>query len=367
LTPQGGATRGALNSTSYGHQSNAGLRFQEDWRFAPRWHFITGLGGTWSEIGAFETVYSYTAATQGQRYVTANRSFLNLAPEAALTYAPTRDWTLHTRLGTAYATPSYSSFFVTPQGTYGANTQLKSQTSLGIDLGADWHPSAALTLQLTGFYEFYRNELVSQSPGVNAPAGNYTFNAPASVHRGVEAGATWQPLPTALPGARTVLSYTFDEQIYTDYTETLSTGAVSRQVSRVGERIPGVTPNVLDARLLYDQPDGPFEGLGGFAELSYRSAFFIDNADIVSAPAYELLNLEIHYDPPARLGWAHRLHTFFEVQNLANQVYAAGATNISDSLLPDGSQAGAAVLVNRTGSIYAGSPRAFFGGVRIRL
>ncbi|MFT9027682.1 MAG: TonB-dependent receptor, partial [Acetobacter indonesiensis] len=92
-----------------------------------------------------------------------------------------------------------------------------------------------------------------------------------------------------------------------------------------------------------------------------------DNANRLKAPGYALLNLEMHYDAPARFGWAHRLHWYFEVQNVANQIYIAGATNISDKLQSDGQQAGAATLMNSTGSIYAGSPRAYFGGVRIRF
>ncbi|OUI97559.1 hypothetical protein HK15_02090 [Acetobacter orientalis] len=75
----------------------------------------------------------------------------------------------------------------------------------------------------------------------------------------------------------------------------------------------------------------------------------------------------MHYDAPARFGWAHRLHWYFEVQNVANQTYIAGATNISDKLQSDGQQAGATTLMNSTGSIYAGAPRAYFGGVRIRF
>lgn len=367
LTPQGGATRGALNSTSYGHQWNIGLRFQEDWQFSPLWHAVIGLGGTQSDVGAVETLYNRSASSTSLQNITANRRFFNLAPEASLVYTPTKDWTLHSRVGTAYATPGYSSFFVTPQGTYGNNTQLKSETSLGFDLGAEWHPSPSINIQATGFYEFYKNELVSQSAGVNTPAGSYTFNAPASEHRGIELGATWQPLRASLPGARLKLSYTYDNQIYTKYTETLSNTTMARNFSRKGNLIPGVMPHFLDARVLYDQPDGWLQGLGGFAEVTWRSSFYLDNSNILKAPSYALLNLEVHYDPPERLGWAHRVHSYFEVQNVTNQVYAAGATDISDTLLATGQQAGRSVLANNTGSIYAGSPRAFFGGVRIKF
>lgn len=366
IMPLGGATRGAMSSESYGHQWNLGARFQEDWHFAPNWHVVVGLGGTYSDIGATETLYSYSATGRDQRYITANRFYFNLAPEGALIYTPSKKWTFHTRVGTAYGTPSSSNLFITPQGQYGNNTQLKSQTNVGIDLGADWHPSSNMTIQATGFYEFYNNELVSQSAGVNT-VGSYTFNAPASQHRGIVLGVEWKPLPTMLPGGRIKLSYTYDNQVYTNYTEVLSNSTVSRSFSRKGNYIPGVIPNFLNARFLYDQPDGALEGLGGYAEVTWRDSYWLDNANRLKAPGYALLNLEVHYNPPTRLGWAHRLHWYFEVQNVANQTYIAGATNISDSLQSNGQQATARMLMNSTGSIYAGSPRAYFGGVRIRF
>ena len=43
--------------------------------------------------------------------------------------------------------------------------QLQTQENLGFDLGVDWTPLESLRISLTGFYEFFRNELVSQSPG----------------------------------------------------------------------------------------------------------------------------------------------------------------------------------------------------------
>nr|WP_239021401.1 TonB-dependent receptor [Novacetimonas cocois] len=366
VTPAGHAHQGALSQSSWSHQWNAGLRFHEDLHFAPAWHLVVGLGGTYSGLHAAETLFTGSTAGTSQKVVTADRHFFNLAPEASLIYTPSRAWTLHTRVGTAYATPTTSNLFITPQGTYGNNTRLRSETSLGFDLGADWRPLPTLNLQATGFYEFYHNELVSQSAGVNT-VGSYTFNAPASQHRGVEIGATWTPLPRALPGGRIMLSYTYDNQIYTSYTEVLSNTTILRALDRSGRSIPGVIPHFLNARFLYDQPDGPLEGVGGFVEVTWRSDYWLDNANILKAPGYDLLNLELHYDPPERFGFAHRLHGFFEIQNLANQTYIAGATNITDVLGANGHDAGASTLATRTGSIYAGSPRAFFGGVRIRF
>ncbi|QDH17026.1 TonB-dependent receptor family protein [Swingsia samuiensis] len=366
LMPLGGATRGAWNSYLAGHHWNLGARFQEDWQFLPQWHAVVGLGGTYSDLGATQNLYSYTATATQMRSIMAQRYFFNLAPEGSLVYTPSSAWKLHTRVGTAYATPTVSNLFITPQGTYGNNTDLKSETSVGIDLGAEWHPSSNVTLQATGFYEFYKNEFVSQSAGVNT-VGAYTFNVPSSQHRGIILGVNWRPLPVSLYGARMMLSYTYDNQIYTHYNEALANTQQYKTFDRSGNKIPGVIPHFLNARFLYDQPQGILEGLGGYFELTWRDKYWLDNANFLKAPGYTLLNLEVHYDPPKRMGWAHRLHWYFEVQNLTNKTYVGGATNISDKLMMSGQQANARALMNSTGSIYAGSPRAYFGGVKIRF
>jgi iron complex outermembrane receptor protein len=97
-----------------------------------------------------------------------------------------------------------------------------------------------LKLSVTGFYEFFRNELVTQSPG--AGLQNFTFNVPRSVHRGVEVAADWRPLP----GWRLIAAYTWLDQFYIDYTEQLSAGALTTRFDRGGNKIPSVAPRTSD-------------------------------------------------------------------------------------------------------------------------
>ena len=82
---------------------------------------------------------------------------------------------------------------MTPAGVSGNNSRLASQTNVGIDLGTDWTPDPTVKLSVTGFYEFFRNELVTQSPG--ARLQNCTFDVPKSVHRGVEVARTGGRFP----------------------------------------------------------------------------------------------------------------------------------------------------------------------------
>ncbi len=362
VTPAGGATLGALSQQQLGHQWNLGAHLQETAHPSARWTGVIGLGGTYSDIG--ETQDSFGNATL-TRVIAANRFFFNLAPEASLVYAPTTALSIHGRVATAYGTPQPGSLFVTSQGTFGDNTTLKAQTNVGVDLGATWTPGRFLSVQPTGYYEFYRNEQITQSAG--ASLQTFTFNAPASQHRGVELAATLTPFPARLPAADLKVSYLYDNQVYTDFTEVLTNATAARPFSRDGNAIPGVIPNFLDARLDYQQRTGPLRGLGGHLELVWRDAYDLDNADEVRAAGTELVNLALNYDPPSRPAAERHLHLYIEVQNLLNRTTIGSASNIADSLTASGAEAGAGALRSATGSIFAGSPRAVFGGISVRL
>ncbi len=366
ITPLGGATRGALVQSVSGYQLNAGGRAREEIALTPRLTGVLALGGEYTALGATELLYGYPAAgglTRSRYPVT--RGFADVAPEAALLYALSPGWLLHTRVATGYGTPQATNLFVTPQGTFGTNAQLKAQTNLGVDAGAAWAYGSAVKLEATGFYEFFSNELVTQSAGVNLQS--YTFNAPASEHRGIELGLTLNPLPRRLSGLYAFGSYLYDNQIYTRYSERLTTGSLSATFDRAGRSIPGVTPNNVFFRLGYDQPRGTLRGLGGFAEANVRGAYALDNANLIRAPGYALLNLELHYDPSWKEGPVSALRAYVEVRNVLGTTYVASASNITNTLSAGGTQNGASVLANSTGAIYAGAPRSVFAGLRIRI
>ena len=365
LTPAGRATLGGITQTVFGQHLNTGLRAREEITFSPKWTATGGIGFEYTHLTARETNYAYPAgASPIVTLIPADRMFYNVAPEAGLLFRASEAWRLHAHLGTGYGTPQATNLFVTSQGTFGNNTQLKTQRNIGIDVGAEWRRGSSLSASLTGFYEWFHNELVSQSAGINLQS--YTFNAPASAHRGVEAGIDWRPFPGAAPGAQFRASYLLDSQIYTDYSERLTSGSQSATFDRNGNSIPGVIPNFLNARVIYDQPVGRFEGLGGFLETNFSDNYQLDNANLLKASGYTLLNLNLHYDPPGGHGRLSRMRFYFEIENLANRTYVGSAGNITNSLnSTTGLEDGALVLANSTGSIYAGTPRASYGGVRM--
>jgi iron complex outermembrane receptor protein len=366
LMPGGGGKQGALTQATVGKHTNAGLRLREELVFAPEWTGVFGLGAEYTALNAVSTVYSYpVAGTPTTTAINGKLDFINFAPEFAALYTPTKDWKLHARVAAGYGTPQATNLFVTSAGVAGNNTDLKTQRNVGVDLGTDWQYEKYLTASVTGFYEFFRDEMVSQSAG--AGLQSYTFNAPRSEHRGVLLSLDVHPMPALLSGAHFTTAYMYDDQIYTEYTERLSTGAQSATFDRNRNKIPGIQPQYLNARLIYDQPTGELQGLGAYLELNYRDEFYLDNGNLLKAPSYTLANFNLHYNAPADRGFLSRVTLFFAVQNLFDKTYVGSAGNIANTIDATGQQNPASVVSASTGSIYAGSPRLFYSGLRVKF
>ena len=58
-------------------------------------------------------------------------------------------------------------------------------------------------------------------------------------------------------------------------------------------------------------------------------------------------------------GPAKSLMAYFEISNLFDETYVSGANNIADRTNVN--------LADSTGSIYAGAPRTYYGGMKVRF
>ncbi|MEH2555926.1 iron complex outermembrane receptor protein [Bradyrhizobium algeriense] len=359
VMPGGNATLGRLQSNTWSDTTNYGVRAREELKLTPQLTAIAGIGWETTHLKGINSAYNYGTSPVPNPIITptiADRQFQNTAPELALLYKLNPEWLFRARVATGYGTPQIGNLFVLSDGTPGNNTQLQTQKNLGYDLGFDWTPNSALKFSATGFYEFFRNELVSQATPV---AGvSYMFNAPRSEHRGVELAADWK----FYPGWRFTAAYTYLDQFYTEYTEDIRSqgaGGTVFSFNRAGNKIPGISPHELTARLGYEQMWGPLAGLGAFVEVQWKDSFHMDNANLQKAPGYELVNLNVHYNTDLQSDYFKSLSMYVEVRNVFDRTYVASANNIGNSVT-----AGVQGLSN-TGSIYAGSPRAFMAGMRL--
>jgi iron complex outermembrane receptor protein len=366
VMPGGNATVGLLQANTFSDTSDYGIRARQELKLAPGLTAVAGIGWETTRLKGINTLYKYNTPDVPIVTIpaptTADRKFENTAPELALLYRLNSEWQFRGRVATGYGTPQVSNLFVLPNGDFGNNTQLQTQKNLGYDLGFDWTPNRALKLSATGFYEFFRNELVTQAvSNQNNPANaTFSFNAPRSEHRGVELAADWK----LYPGWRFTAAYTYLDEVYTEYTENITNGAVF-SFNRAGNKIPGISPNELTARLGYDELSGPLAGLGAFVEVQWKDAFYMDNANLLKAPGYELVNLNVHYKTGLVSDHFRSLNLYLEVRNVFDRTYVASANNIGNSVTAAAVQNPASILANTTGSIYAGSPRAFVAGMKV--
>ena len=353
VAPGGNARLGLLQSEVTGSTTNFGVRAREEVRVATDVAVIAGAAVERTNLDGAQRSYKYSTSGSltSTTITSADREMTNIAPELGILYTPVREWQWRARVASGYGTPQFSNLFINSDGQPGNNTDLKSQRNVGFDVGGDWTPAPGLTFSVTGFYEFFRNEIVSQAPAGNS-GSSFSFNAPASEHRGVEAAVDF----ALADGLRLTASYIRNDQIYTDYSEQISGANLA---SRDGNKIPGVSPNEFTTRLSYDFTHGPLKGIGAFAEYEWHDGFFMENANLLKAPGYELVNVNVHYNTEFSGGPVRSLITYFEIRNLFDETYISSANNIPDRLTGN--------LADSTGSIYAGAPRTYFGGMKVRF
>jgi iron complex outermembrane receptor protein len=337
-------TRGALQANTRGYHRNVGGRVREEIAFDDRWTGILGVGVESSDIRA--DVQTRTGAETYSR-VSADRRFFNAAPEGCVIFAPSPDLKFRGRVGMAYGTPSISQLTTTPAGVSGNNTSINPQRNLGFELATEGKLFRSLSFDLAGYYEFFYDEFVTQSPG--AGLSNYTNNAPRSEHRGVEAALDFRPWKGLFASA----AYSFNDHRYTDFMETIGAGVT---LDRAGKEIPGVERQVLNSRLGYETE----ERSGGWVELVRIEPFFVNNSNTLEVPPVTVFNVNAHYSKAVKWGWIDKITLFTDVRNVFDQKYIGSAVVVADATTD-----APANLPSTKQAFFAGQAISVNGGVKV--
>jgi iron complex outermembrane receptor protein len=325
---------------------------------------VVGFSSNWNRVWGVNTIYNYRQPTLLMNLpseTAVDNDYWNTAPEVSLTYRFAPDWQFRSRYAAGYGTPTFSMLTQTPNGV-GANPSLKAQTNMGVDVGVDWTPGPDLTVSLTGYHEWFRNEILTLFAGFPALTV-YSLNLPSSIHRGLELSTDWRPYE----GWQFITAYTHNQQFITNFVETLPAGGAPTTVrDRSGKWIPNVAPHTLTARVAYDVPHGEFKGVGAFAEYVYKGSYYIDPANLLRLPGYGLVNFNVHYKRDIADFYFKNVEVYVSLNNAFDRKYVGGAGVGQNTVVGNVENPGI-LLGNSLGAIKAGQPRAIIGGAKFKF
>ena len=340
----GFGTRGRLIQNSRGTIRNIGARFREELEFLPNVILAGGLGFEQSMVSV--QAINYDAANV-RTPLSATRTFTNWAPEMSLTWKPTEAYRHWVRASTGYGIPGFGNLLRDPvTGLPGTNFNLKPQKNLNFEIGTESKLTQTLTIQLVGFWTFFKDELISRAvSGTNVA----TVNADSSQYRGIEASYDWRPMT----GMRFSGAYTHIDAKYTNFSDQFNTAAGF--VVRDGKNAPNVPTDVLNTKLAYDHEP---TGWGGWAEGSYYNSYFLNNSNTFSIPSYMVANANVHKTFEMHNSWFRFAKLYVEVDNIADKKYAASGQVIGGET---------AVTASTQQAFFAGYGRAIYGGVTLGM
>lgn len=336
----GYGTRGTLLANNRGRISNIGGRFREELEFVPKWILAAGLGFEQSQISV-QTI-NYTNAGAVSSRASATRDFSNWAPEMSLTWKPAEGYRHWVRGSTGYGIPQFANLTRDPvTGLPGTNFDLKPQKNLNVEIGTESKLHKTLTVQLVGFWTFFKDEIITQTISSGNSA---SVNADSSQYRGVEAFYDWRPLT----GLRFSGAYTHIDAKYINFSDRTTNFLV-----RDGKKVPNVPTDVLNMKAEYDHVP---TGWGAWAEGNYYNSYFLNNSNTFGIPSYMIANVNVHKNFELKNSWFRFAKFYLEVDNIGDKKYAASGAVI-------GGETYAAAAGQQ--AFFAGYGRAIYGGVTL--
>jgi iron complex outermembrane receptor protein len=320
---------------------NIGGRIREELEFMPQWTWAAGIGFEQSMISIDAINYEGVGPLRSG----ANRTFYNWAPETSVSWKPSEKYRHWIRASTGYGIPQFNNLLRNPiTGLPGSNFDLKPQKNLNTEIGTESKLTKDLTVELVGFWTFFKNEIITQTISGGNTA---SVNADSSQYRGIEARYDWRPLS----GLRLSGAYTHIDARYINFSDRVAAGFLARD----GKNVPNVPTDVFFTKAEYEhQPSG----WGAWIEGSYYNSYFLNNSNTFGIPSYMIANINVHKTVEVKNSWFRFAKFYIEVDNIADKKYAASGQVIG------GETAGAAAA-NQI--FFAGYGRAIYGGVTLGL
>ncbi|HUQ20815.1 MAG TPA: TonB-dependent receptor [Gemmatimonadaceae bacterium] len=228
------------------------------------------------------------------------RTMNAVAPYVGFVARIAAEQSVYANISSAFETPTSTELGNHEDGSAGINQNLDPQTSVTYEVGFKGEVGRIFDYDLATFITKVRDELVPfEIPSSNGR--RYFRNAGRTTRRGIEAGVSGGKGPLLVNAAYSYSNFRFDRY---------ATGALVFD----GNRIPGIPVQRAQASARFSA-----RSFFAVAETEIASSAFVDDANKLRAPGYEVMHLRVGTE---RLRAFPALSLVAGLQNLFNRTYS---------------------------------------------
>jgi iron complex outermembrane recepter protein len=275
--------------------------------------------------GRYDDVTYYSQSFIETSYGLQKKSFERFTPKAGITYLFSPTHSIYANLGGGVEVPAGNE--TDPAGTYGLdsiyllNPLLEPITSTTIETGTKQllyigrnSFIQSLSYDLAAYYIIINNDIIPYR------GGRFYFTAGETNRYGIELGTNLE----MNNGFAIDLALTYSQNKYKDYlVDSAHYGVPEKFADYKDNKVAGIPDIYYNISLTY----APAMLNGLFVNLSLNGCgeYFVDDANTIIVPSYNVLNATLGLNKELQLGEHLTLRGFVSVNNLTDEKYAASA------------------------------------------
>ena len=294
-----------------------GAFLQNEVRIGDNWSFI--LGGRWDDVTY--SAEDYLAPEFGEQ----KKSFTHFTPKAGITYLLSPTHSIYANLGGGIEVPAGNE--TDPAGTYGQDTVyllnplLDPITSTTVEAGTKQLAYLnnnsflqTLSYDVAFYYILVNNDIVPYR------GGRFYYTAGKTYRTGVEVG-----LNLGFDyGISLDAAFTYSMNKYQEYTvDSVHYGVPGSYADYADNKVAGIPDYFYYGAISYEPKE--FKGLYLSFSINGVGDYFVNDANTISVPSYNVFGATIGIKNKIKLGPHLFLDGFITVNNIAEETYIGSA------------------------------------------
>lgn len=282
--------------------------------------------------GRYDNITYYSESFIDPKLGLQKRSFEKFTPKGGLTYRFSPVQSIYFNLGGGVEVPAGNE--TDPAGTYGQDTVylinplLEPISSTTYELGTkhllyfgEKSLVNSLTYNVALYYIKVKNDIIPYR------GGRFYFTAGETDRMGIEVGIELQLIQDLMING----SLTYSSNKYLEYAvDSVHYGRPGALANYKDNKVAGIPDLFYSLGTTYEI--SKLSGLYFSVNVSGMGKYFVDDANTLEVPSYNILNLTVGLSDPVRISDHFGIRAFLTVNNLTDEKYAASAFINPDSV-----------------------------------